>query len=141
MELDKVLCYPGAAYLPVNLLALPLWYDRQINHPRHQLIVDYWNGLKSKMADKQMTLNFLQVRQPNEDPKRKAWDVLHFKSNTTSVDSKAMKDFLPLKGSLLVLSAFAAAAYTCQYAILKAASSQQALIWIGCQGALAAFRL
>lgn len=93
------------------------------------------------MADKQMTLNFLQVRQPNEDPKRKAWDVLHLKGNTTSVDSKAMKDFLPLKGSLLVLSAFAAAAYTCQYAILKAASSQQALIWIGCQGALAAFRL
>lgn len=52
-----------------------------------------------------------------------------------------MKDSLLTKSSLLILSAFAAAAYICQYAIIKAASSQRALIWIGCQGVLAAFRL
>ncbi|KAL8976641.1 MAG: hypothetical protein Q9205_007392 [Flavoplaca limonia] len=45
------------------------------------------------------------------------------------------------KALLIALSVYAAVAYICQYAIIKGASSTKALIWLGCQGALAAARL
>lgn len=46
-----------------------------------------------------------------------------------------------LKAAIQFASALAAVAYVCQYAIVKSASSRQALIWLGCQGVLAAIRV
>ena len=62
-------------------------------------------------------------------------DILHFRGNIAPADS------LVLKSGTLFISALAAAAYICQYAILKNASSHQALIWLGCQGVLAGARV
>ena len=124
----KIVAIPGLQMCLIMLLALPLWYDRQLNRPGSQLNVERWDGLHGDIPNHQMILNLLQVR-------RKDWDVLHFKGNTTFIETRVMK------GSMLLLSAFAATSYLCQYSILKEASSKQALTWIGCQGALAAARL
>ncbi|KAK3172722.1 hypothetical protein OEA41_006046 [Lepraria neglecta] len=134
----KIVAIPGLHLCLFTLVAIPLWYDKQVNHPGTQLTVEKWNALHDLSAKnwnppdgegvKNQTLNLLQVRHRNTD-------VLHCWANTAFLKSPA------LKGTLIFASVFAATAYICQYTILKAASSMHALIWIGCQAALAAARL
>lgn len=124
----KIVAIPGLHTCLILLVGFPLWYERQFNRPAKHLTLGKWDALMGKPDHGQKTLNLLQVRKNNID-------VLHFWGNTAFINSGAVKL------AVLFLSALAAVAYICQYSILKAASSDQALIWIGCQGALAAARL
>lgn len=99
-----------------TLVAIALWYDKQVNHPGTQLTVKKWNALHDLSAKnwntpdgegvKNQTLNLLQVRHRNTD-------VLHYWANTAFIES------LALKGTLTFASVFAATAYMCQDTILK----------------------
>ncbi|KAL8894123.1 MAG: hypothetical protein Q9192_004597 [Flavoplaca navasiana] len=130
----KVVAIPGLHACLVLLLGIPLYYDTQINQPAKHMTLDSWDHLHLKPTESapqlERSLRLLQV-----DDKDNHKDILHMWGNTFFLDSYITK------AMLIALSVYAAIAYICQYAIIKGASSTRALIWLGCQGALAAARL
>ncbi|KAL8894530.1 MAG: hypothetical protein Q9192_004242 [Flavoplaca navasiana] len=130
----KVVAVPGLHACLILLLGIPLYYDSQVNQPAKHMTVDSWDCLHLKPTESaprlERSLRLLQV-----DDKDNHKDILHMWGNPFFLDSYITK------ASLIALSIYAAIAYICQYAIIKGASSTRALIWLGCQGALAATRL
>lgn len=56
----KIVAIPGLHTCLILLLALPIWYDWQINRPGHCLTVDKWDILNGKVAGQQTTLHLLK---------------------------------------------------------------------------------
>ena len=133
----KIFAIPILHICLVLMLALPLWYGRQINRPGKHLTTAKWEALCGKSVKKPTVLNLLQVckNESRDGEYQETLDILHFRGDTSLIHSKI------LKIGVLLLSAIAATAYICQYSILKVASSKEALIWLGCQGGLAAVRI
>ena len=96
------------------MLALPLWYKRQINRPGSNLTGARWDALHSitlyqhtNNQRRRTTLNLLQVyRERQKDQYSPAdIDILYFRGNLTLIDS------IVLKAAILFASALAAVAY------------------------------
>lgn len=108
----KFVAVPGLHVCLILLVGLPLYYDRQVNRPAKRMTFGKWDTLhlKGKFSSKvhEKTLNLLQVDHNLHDI-----DMLHIWGNT------AFLEYNITKGCLIVLSAFAATAYVCQYAIIK----------------------
>jgi len=116
----KILAIPVFHFCLILLLALPIFYDRQTSRPAEHLTVDRWkafNGGKefdTRRAAHPITFNLLQVD-------FKGGDVIHFQGKTSIMMHAGSRLVV------LVLCAACAVGYVCQYAILKSASSRQAL--------------
>ena len=108
----KFVAVPGLHFCLTLLVGLPLYYDRQVNRPATGMTFEKWDTLhlkgefSSKVREK--TLNLLQV--DHDLPKI---DMVHIWGNTAFLESRITK------GCSIVLCAFAATAYVCQYAIIK----------------------
>lgn len=108
----KIVAIPGLHVCLVLLVGLPLYYDRLVNLPAKYMTVGTWDIINSHGSSEhhlERTLHLLQVDYPAHGK-----DILHLRGNTTFIDTYAVK------GCLLFLSIFAAVAYICQYAIIKA---------------------
>ncbi|KAJ9667282.1 hypothetical protein H2201_002483 [Coniosporium apollinis] len=123
-----IIAVPGLHASLLFMLALPLAYERQTGRPGSNISTEKYQALFTGPQGAYSRLHFLQARV-------NGGDVIHFRGQTHLYDPSFM--WLPA----LPVSAFCATAYVCQYAVLKSASSQRALIWIGCQAALAVLRL
>lgn len=112
------------------MVGLPLWNERKVGRPYHYLTPERWDFLSGTNGISQLrsTLQFLQVRVNNGD-------AIHLQGNAASLKSKFFKCFV------VALSAIACIAYLCQYAVLKSASNDRAIIWVAIQAALALIRV
>ncbi|KAF2494407.1 hypothetical protein BU16DRAFT_562066 [Lophium mytilinum] len=119
---------PGLHASLLLMLAIPLLHDHQTNRPARHISAAKYKALFTGVNDNATRLRFLQSRV-------NGGDVLHFRGSTALVDP----GFMPVPA--IIVSAFCAVAYICQYAVLKKASSTRAFLWIGAQATLALIRV